>query len=512
VPHFDVPSDPRSPAVRSIIHAIIFELLEQAHRELCIPDAGHVGVGGFSYDAPEIALRAVRRMLRTALHLAGYDFGSQAVPQLQAFVSLLYEGRPNGGRLVIAPEGDPAVTVEVGLADPVPLRDKRHLRKLLEPTGAGMAQLMRDRDVYGLGTITDADTSSPGKISEITIGSSGTWHLSQAATRVLTVQDALPKLPHPQLDYSLLEDTITRTLQGADLSRLKDLASAASRNRHGAMLIISSDAEAEASRLAPQATKTVPRPLAPQAMQQLTNMDGGVLIDPHGHCHAIGVILDGTAAGNGDPARGSRYNNAVRYLSSNSPPAVVLSCSSDGDITILPTLKPRRRQAEIETALAGAGEVDVQAAAGGADAGGSIVEQPGIAEPGQGGEAGARRAAVVDVQHVGPGVAGDDGDVAAGVAGEPFAELGGVGAGVEVAVRGGGGFPAGLAGEHRPAELGAGQRRAQDLIRHRALRCQAGLCPQRAVSAASWAARAGRMRTWYSAWAESRRAVRAGCR
>jgi len=78
-------------------------------------------------------------------------------------------------------------------------------------------------------------------------------------------------------------------------------------------------------------------------------MDGGVLIDPHGHCHAIGVILDGTAAGNGDPARGSRYNNAVRYLSSNPPPAVVLSCSSDGDITILPALKPRRRQAEIET-------------------------------------------------------------------------------------------------------------------------------------------------------------------
>lgn len=349
VPHFDVVADPRSPAVPTIVHAIIFELLEQAHRELYIPDAGHVGVGGFSYDAPEIALRAVRGMLRTALHLAEYDFGSQAVPQLQAFVSLLYEGRPNAGRLVIAPEGDSAVTVEVGLTEPVPLSDKRHLRKLLEPTGPDMALLMRDRHVYGLGTITDADTASPHKISEITIGSSGTWHLSQAATRVLTVQDTLPKLPQPQLDLPLLEDTVTRVLDGADLRRLIDLAGAASRNRHGAMLIISCDAEAEAIRLAPQATKTTPRPLTPQAMQQLTNMDGGVLIDPHGQCHAIGVILDGTAAGNGDPARGSRYNNAVRYLGSNPPPAVVLSCSSDGDITILPALKPRRRQAEIET-------------------------------------------------------------------------------------------------------------------------------------------------------------------
>jgi hypothetical protein len=64
----------------SIIHAIIFELLDQAHRELYIPDAAHVGVGGFSYDAPEISLRAVQRMIRSALQLAGYDFGSQAAP------------------------------------------------------------------------------------------------------------------------------------------------------------------------------------------------------------------------------------------------------------------------------------------------------------------------------------------------------------------------------------------------------------------------------------------------
>lgn len=348
VPGFGVPADPRNLAVPDIIHAIIFELLEQVHRELYIPDAGHVGVGGFSYDAPEISLLAVRRMLRTALHLAGHQFGSEAVPQLQAFVSLLYEGRPNAGRLLIAPDGDPAVTVEVALSRPVPLRDKRHLRKLLEATGAGIALLMRDRNVYGLGTLSGADSASRDKISDITIGSSGTWHLSHAGTRVLTVQDTLPKLPQPHLDLALLEDAIGRMLPTADISRLADLAAAASKNRHGAMLIISADAEAEARRLAPQATLTEPRLLTPEAVEQLTNMDGGVLIDPQGNCHAIGVILDGTAAGNGDPARGSRYNNAVRYIGSSPPPAVVLGFSSDGDITILPAFKPRLRRAGIE--------------------------------------------------------------------------------------------------------------------------------------------------------------------
>ena len=83
-------------------------------------------------------------------------------------------------------------------------------------------------------------------------------------------------------------------------------------------------------------------------MERLTNMDGGVLVDPQGQCHAIGIVLDGTARGNGDPARGSRYNNAVRYLDSDPPPTVVLCYSSDGDIAILPALRPRRRPSEIE--------------------------------------------------------------------------------------------------------------------------------------------------------------------
>ena len=69
---------------------------------------------------------------------------------------------------------------------------------------------------------------------------------------------------------------------------------------------------------------------------------------------------------------------------------------------------------QVGAALAGAGEVDVQAAAGGADVGGGAVEQPGGAQPGQGGEPVPGRAAVVDVQDVGAGGAGGDGEVRSG--------------------------------------------------------------------------------------------------
>ena len=166
---------------------------------------------------------------------------------------------------------------------------------------------------------------------------------------------------------------------------------------------------------------------------------------------------------------------------------------------------------QVAAALGGAGEVGVQAAAGGAHVGGRAVEQPGPAEPAEGGVAVPGGAVLVDVQDVGPGGAGGDGQVPVGVAGEPFGDLVRVGGGVAEAVRGGGDLLAGQAGEHRPAAAGVGQGLAQGgIVGHGMLRGR--VWPQRVVSVASWAARAGRMRAWYSAWADSSAVSRPGWR
>jgi hypothetical protein len=117
------------------------------------------------------------------------------------------------------------------------------------------------------------------------------------------------------------------------------------------MLIISGDAAAEAERLASQAWNIDPVILTPGLLTQLTAMDGGVLLDPQGRCHAVGVILDGIACGNENPARGSRYNNAIRYLASEPPPAVVVVYSADGSIDVLPRLNPRIERGVVEQAV-----------------------------------------------------------------------------------------------------------------------------------------------------------------
>lgn len=347
VPRLSFPADPRSPLVPSIIDAIILELLDDRRWELHIPNAGHVGVGRFDYDAPDILLRAVRRMVGTTLRIAGHYYGSQTVLQVQGFASLLYEGRSNAGRLIIAPDNDPAVTVEVRFPKPVSLSDRRHVRKLLESSGRDVAVLMNAREVYGLGTVASDYDPTRETIFQIIVGRSGTWRLAHASMDLVLIEDTLPKLPMPMLDIAELRDTIVRTLTDPDIGTLEELAIAAGRHRHGAMLIISDEAAAEAARLAPQAMCAEPGRLSPRALEDLTNMDGGVLIDPQGRCHATGVILDGTADQNGDPSRGSRYNNGIRYLGSGKR-AVMLCYSSDGDTTILPALKKRRRRSEID--------------------------------------------------------------------------------------------------------------------------------------------------------------------
>src|SRR6266581_829346 len=110
------------------------------------------------------------------------------------------------------------------------------------------------------------------------------------------------------------------------------------------------------------------------------------------------------------------------------------------------------------------------------------------------------------------GGAGDDGQVPLLAAAEPFGDLLLVGGGVLVAVGGGGDLLAGQAGEDGPAAVSVSEGLAEGGVGHDVLRRWGRVWPQRVVSVVSWAARAGRMRAWYSAWADSVRGVRSGWR
>ena len=105
------------------------------------------------------------------------------------------------------------------------------------------------------------------------------------------------------------------------------------------MLVITTEALAEADRLKLQCTLVEPVPLTPLITRLVTSIDGAVLLDPEGYCYSIGVILDGRASGRGDSARGARYNSALRYVESSEYPCIAVVVSEDGLVDVITSVQ-----------------------------------------------------------------------------------------------------------------------------------------------------------------------------
>ena len=156
----------------------------------------------------------------------------------------------------------------------------------------------------------------------------------------MVVSYGLPRLPRRFLRKETFVAQVRQHFPALDPHHLADLwqlALAAMQQKRGAMVVISVKAEEEALRLQNQATLIEPIRLLPELMVPISSIDGAVLIEPDCTCHAIGVILDGFASANGNPARGARYNSAVRhkeYSQQRQCSCLVLVRSEDGTVDL----------------------------------------------------------------------------------------------------------------------------------------------------------------------------------
>lgn len=115
---------------------------------------------------------------------------------------------------------------------------------------------------------------------------------------------------------------------------------------HGTMLVIllAKHAKKEGLRFSDRAfgmCDTIPK-IRKDVLDKLDSIDGSILMDIQGKVHCIGVILDGDSDVKGDPARGARYNSALRYrgyLNKCGIPGLILVVSEDGSVEILDTKK-----------------------------------------------------------------------------------------------------------------------------------------------------------------------------
>ncbi|EOO33248.1 hypothetical protein IIU_03360 [Bacillus cereus VD133] len=257
--------------------------------------------------------------------------------------SQYYEGGESNGRIIISNNDHPSINQTLKFSSPIDLSNHKAIRKLLEMTSGDISLLANGNEVYGMGNLINYDSLDE-DLFIIDFKKHFTWELKYSDSVLMVVEYRQPRLPKERMDKELFFDHLIRTFSNInenDVNVMWDAILAATEQKHGTMVVITNKAAEEADRLNGQCINIEPINLNTEVMRLVTTIDGAVLLDPNGKCHALGVILDGRATDKGDPARGARYNSALRYLDTQENECLIVVVSEDGDINLIPHLKPR---------------------------------------------------------------------------------------------------------------------------------------------------------------------------
>jgi hypothetical protein len=347
-------ADERSQVPASLVEAAVNIFLRFCRKSLHVPHPENVA----EWDGPEtdaILRKAGARVMEAPIFASGGINGLYCLFDACNYISsLTYESATPAGEMFIASNDHPNIQRTLTLANPVALDKHRAIRKLLEISRAGDAILTDGDAVTGFGKLVGVYDQSKADLLAVRFIGHHKWELQHAEHKLMRVTFGRPAVPLPPLnDYSFTEDAerIFKPTKPEKIKKLFALAEAACQQRHGTVLVITPEAADEAKRLASQSTGIVPVTATPELLRSITAIDGAVLMDTEGTCHAIGVILDGEAVPVGNPGRGARYNSSLRYhanMNKLGKQCLVVVVSEDGSAEWIPELLPRQSRRELK--------------------------------------------------------------------------------------------------------------------------------------------------------------------
>ena len=316
-------------------HAAVLEFLHDCSRALREADTADNDQPVLDRDYNELLRSAGRRlMLRVA------PAGTHGLyDACNGVAALRHEGDEGIGTMLVSRRLHPAIVPVLTLETPVPLRDHRSIRKLLELSEGHTALISDASHVFGLGQLVPESDGQYESLVTVHFTNHYSWEMSHAGHVLMRVVSNTPRLPQGRVaadNFARIVRIVFPSLDADSVGYLWDLALQATTQPTGTILVITTGAANEAKRLTRQCFRVVPRIMTPSVLRLVTNIDGAVLIEPSAMCHAIGAILDGLATERGDSSRGSRYNGALRYVNSSKYPVLAVVVSEDGWIDLLP--------------------------------------------------------------------------------------------------------------------------------------------------------------------------------
>ncbi|MBM0493212.1 hypothetical protein GNZ06_19280 [Aeromonas jandaei] len=336
---------------RSLIHSAMATVLHEATEGLNKPEPGR---------SPHRSMREAEEIVRIAakkfMHTPGLSIERQYMHDdlfatLNLVSSLMYEGSKGIGHLILVDPKNDVVEFMVKFAEPVTLHEPRWVRKVLQMATTGIGIIADSQRIYGLGRLKEWHDSSNQDAFLVVFIDHYHWELRCGNQALLRSHYAEPKLPQEPFDKAAFLANYARLFPETSHENglnLWHLMMAQVRQEHGSMIVVAKDAASEARRLSKQGTCIEPTLLSEELLRSVSGIDGTIILDPSGFCHAIGIILDGEATEQCTPSRGSRYNSGVRYVHKGIHRRLAIVVSDDRTVDIIPMLRPLVSRSMIE--------------------------------------------------------------------------------------------------------------------------------------------------------------------
>lgn len=336
---------------RSLIHAAMYAVLHEATEELHNPDPGR-----FTHRSMRNAEEVIRAAAQSFLHTPGLSierryFYPDLFDSLNLIASLMYEGTKGVGNLILVNPENEFVEFLAKFSDPVPFREPRWVRKVLQMATTGVGIIADSRYIYGLGKLKDSHDASTQDAFTAAFIDHYHWELRCGEQVLLRSHYGVPKLPQEPFDKVAFLANYARLFPRTspeDGQHLWNLLLAQIRQEHGSMVVVAEDATSEARRLGKQGTCIEPTLLTESLLRSFSGIDGTILLTPDGVCHAVGIILDGEATDQCTPSRGSRYNSGIRYVQTGRRRRLAIVVSDDGTVDIIPPIRRLVSRSKIE--------------------------------------------------------------------------------------------------------------------------------------------------------------------
>ena len=340
---------------KSFFDSLIWVFLEESLDTMYRPRAATTPQSIFT-DKKEVMRIAASQFVSSAIFTVCESRGSWEFLNTCNYVSSLkYEGDASVGKLIVCKGGQhPNLEIVLKLATPVQLTEYRKIRKLLEIASRDLSLYCDGLQILGLGKIKGEYDEKNQNLLTIDFTGAHKWELVHGTNTMLIVEYTNPRLPKSKINKEKFDDLLKRTfleISSEDIERLWNIVITATAQKHGTLLIISSEAEKESVRLMNQSTRVEPTLLNEALIRNVTSIDGAILLDNNGICHSMGVILDGMSTNKGTSERGARYNSAIRYVENNKKKCIAVIISEDGMVDLYPDLLSRIKKRDIEEYL-----------------------------------------------------------------------------------------------------------------------------------------------------------------